>query len=199
MCSFFESFAAPCSIAATSLERRRTRSSPQSGDDRAERRWPSSRRGLARFNSRATRGLGRRSRRRRSRPTLGRLRPRRGAAPPVPGRALPVLGMPGDVRVYDAPFHGSHRAVFGKDWGLPWGAPDFLWEGPDLSWEALYLSCAPMGPDQGSALPVLYTPGARPGKRSTSRVHPWGPTREALYRTFTPPGLCMGRTGTSPR
>jgi len=34
------------------------------------------------------------------------------------------------------------------------------------------------------------------GKRSTSRVHPWGLTREALYRTFTPPGLCMGRPGT---
>jgi len=116
----------------------------------------------------------------------------RGAAPPVPGRVLPAPGMPGAVRVCDAPLHGSHRAVFGKDWGLPWGAPDLLWEGRGLpwearglswqarglpwearglpwearglSWQALYLSCAPMGPDQGSALPVLYTPGALYGK-----------------------------------
>ena len=95
----------------------------------------------------------------------------RGAAPPVPGRVLPAPGVPGAVRVCDAPFHGSHRAVFGKDWGLPWGAPDLLWEGRGLpwearglSWQALYLSCAPMGPDQGSALPVLYTPGALYGK-----------------------------------
>jgi len=31
--------------------------------------------------------------------------------------------------------------------------------------------------------------GAFHGKRSTSRVHPWGLTREALYRSFHPRGF----------
>jgi len=108
-------------------------------------------------------------------PTLGRLLPRLGSGAPCARWVAPARGMPRDVPVGRAPFHGSHPAVFREDRGASWEAPDLLWEGPDLLWEGPDLSWqargrtfTPPGPDLGSAGPDIYTPGALPGEAGDS-------------------------------
>ena len=76
------------------------------------------------------------------------------------------------------------------------------WEPSGGFWGGLGRSVRSAGPFMGRAGAFHGKRGAFHGKRgafhskrSTSRVHPWGLTREAFYRAFTPPGLCMEGPG----